>query len=369
MRNWIISSVIIASMIGCPDRSHAVSSLETVTTFDKERPGNLATTSDGRIIVTMSALSHPTVNVREILQNNKTRAFPNLKWASKPTDNEMGIERTIGIKVSSKGTVWMLDMGSEDLRRLPKLVGWNTKTERIEKVLPIPKESLSNHPFLHDFVIDEKRHKFYIADMDFSNESKRSERPALIVVDMKNGQTSRILEGIKPFMPSGDSIRVNGKIISSKTSAGTLKAHQYGLNPISIDPQGEWVYFGAMSGTDVFRIRAEKLSTLPSGSKETKNVEWYSKKPHCDGFVVDDKGNIYVTDIEQSAIGISNPKGYRIVIKDDQKLQWPDGLSIGTDHFLYITVNQLNTLPELNGGVDESKPPYYVHRMNIKSLK
>jgi sugar lactone lactonase YvrE len=344
--------------------------LETISVFDRERPGNPAVTPDGRVIVTMSALSSPKVNVREILKDGTTRAFPNKKWSEKPGPDGVGITKTIGIRSTSDGTIWILDMG--DIKNnptlLPKLVGWDTKNDRLKKVIPISKDVLKNNPFLQDFAVDEKRNKMYIADMDFNEEEGKSEKPAIIVLDIDTGKAKRVLENAASLMPENEPIVIKGKPIGSVNRKGKKVIHYYGLNPVTIDLTNEWVYFGAMSGRSIYRIPAKMLSdSLEMKLSLEKQVEKYSSKPQSDGFVVDGKGNIYVTDVANSAIGVSNPEGYRVLIQDKEKLSWPDGLFLGNDGQLYITANELNTLPNLNFGKDESTPPYYVHRLKINT--
>jgi hypothetical protein len=50
----------------------------------------------------------------------------------------------------------------------------------------------------------------------------------------------------------------------------------------------------------------------------------------------------------------------------DKRLSWPDGVELDAEgRWLYITANQLHRLPVLNGGLDESKPPFHVLRLRV----
>ncbi|WP_059350188.1 L-dopachrome tautomerase-related protein [Bacillus coahuilensis] len=340
--------------------------LEVVKEFTRERPGNLAVTPDGRVFFTVHALTDSKIQIRELLKNGRTPPFPSLDWAQKPTEpGSKGIVKTIGIKASSQGDIWVLDMGELPLFE-PALIQFDSKKRTFKRKFVIPKEYLGDHPFLQDFVLDEKRNKIYIADMDFNQEKGESEKPAIIVVDVTDGKIRRALEADPTMMPDQEPIVVNSKEIASVNSKGETVTHYYGLNPITIDPANEWVYYGAMSGKKVYRLPAEELAKFNLNQTTlSKSIEEYGPKPFSDGILVDDKGNVYITDIMSSAIGVTTPSSYRVLYQDKNRLPWPDGFALH-DNQLYIVANELNTLPGLNKGKDESTPPFYIHRISIK---
>ncbi len=47
--------------------------------------------------------------------------------------------------------------------------------------------------------------------------------------------------------------------------------------------------------------------------------ERYGEKALCDGIGIDVAGNVYVTDLENNAIGVTGPDGsYSVLVKDDE---------------------------------------------------
>lgn len=365
MKRAQILMAVILLLIAAGIKPVYAQELETVKSFDSIRPGNPAVTPLGEIFLTMSALSNPEINVNKLTPDGTLIPFPSEKWASRPKrPDEEGIVKAIGIKASRNGEVWILDMG-ELPEYLPKLVSFDAHTGELRKKIDIPQSQLRKHPFLQDFVIDEKRNKIYIADMDFNTDTGMSEKPAILVADLQTGNIQRKLEAHPSTMPLMKPIIVNGKKISSRNSKGESVIHYYGLNPISIDEDSQWVYYGAMSGEKIYRISAKLLADKQTpDDKIEKAIQFYAPKPFSDGFIVHSTGDVYVGDIQRSAIGISSPSGYRIVVQDKKKLKWPDGFSI-QDGWLYVTANELNTLPGLNNGMDESTPPYYLNRLKI----
>ena len=344
--------------------------LQTVATFDDVRPGNPAVAPGGRTFLTMSALSEPDVNVVEVLAGGGTRPFPNPGWAGQPGPRSVrGIAATIGIRTGPDGTVWVLDMGDReaDPTQPPKLVAWHADGT-LARVVFFPEPVLREHSFLQDFAVDPRRGRVYVADMTFDPEAGASDYPAFLVVDLETGMVRRVLERHPSTMPSGEPVVVDGRAVGHLDPAGQPVPHLYGLNPVAIDPQGEWVYFGAMGGKAVHRVPAAALADpdLPPG-RLAALVEQYAEKPHSDGIAVDGAGNVYVTDVERHAVGVARPEGYRTLVRDGERLAWPDGLSLADDGWLYVTANQLHNLPALNYGVDASRPPFYLHRLRISS--
>ncbi|TSD89331.1 gluconolactonase [Mycobacterium sp. KBS0706] len=337
--------------------------LETVATFPQERPGNPTVTRDGRVLVSISAIIAPEFAVRAIGKDGHHPPYPDDTWAGKPRPDGRGMVGVIGIRADSDDIVWILDMG--DRGHQPKLVGWNDRDHRLHRVVVLPQNVLRPSSFAQDFVVDRRRRRIYIADMTL-NEQGASDYPAIIVVDLDTGLSWRVLERHPSLLPGDEPLSVDGKTISLRTADGQLIPYRYGLNPIGIDPLGRWVYFGAMSGKSVHRIDAGLLAAQDSDALLAERVEYWCPKPHCDGFDVDARGNVYVTDVENSAIGVASPAGYTVLVRDPDLLGWPDGVELDANgRWLYITANQLHRLPVLNGGLDESRPPFHVLRLRV----
>ncbi len=144
---------------------------------------------------------------------------------------------------------------------------------------------------------------------------------------------------------------------------GQVYPFRLALDPVTIDPAYEWVYWGALTGTAIYRARAADLANPGlSADALAARVEAYREKPVCDGISVDVEGNIYITDVGRNAIGVATAEGYT-VLASDPRMVWPDGLAFGPDGHLYVTVNQLNRDSAQNAGVEAGEPPYYILRV------
>lgn len=328
MKKILLSSIILASGLF----ANAQEVLKTVATFS-ERPANLTITNEGRVFVSIHPLVNPTTKLVELTAIGSKNIYPNKEY-SFGEDSKIGA--TIAIKADSKNNLWILDLGKK------QIIVWDINNNSLKNIINISPKSLKNASFLQDFVLDEKRNRLIIADMT-QGDLKSKPEPAFIVVDLKTGISKRIAQGHKSMMPDFEG--------------------GFALNPIAIDPSFTWVYFGAIHGKKVYRVPADSFEREED---VVKNIEEYALKSFSDGIAVDSKENIYITDIEKQAIGVSNKNGYKILASLPIGQTWPDGLAVANDGYVYATVNQLNKSAALNNGLEEGVAPYLIVKIELE---
>jgi sugar lactone lactonase YvrE len=344
---------LVATQHAAQAQSREGAPVEIVATLDR-RPANPAVTPDGRLLFSQHPLDAPEFKVMEWVPGGAPRPFPNVEWSRDR------LRAVIGIRAGQNGVVWMLDMGGGG--QAPRLVGWDTQRDALHAEIAIPVAAVRPNSFLQDFALDQAREQAFIADMtrgDLVGES----RPAIIVVDLRSGQTRRVLEGHESFAPDGR-VTIDGRTLATRTPDGRRTELELGLNPITISPDGAWVYYGPVNGRGLWRIPAATLADASlAPSALAARIERYGEKRSSDGISVDGAGNVYVTDVEAHAIGVATATGYRILARDSERLRWADGLAFGPDGWLYATVNQLNLHPAVNGGEEGGRPPYCIVRV------
>ena len=75
-------------------------------------------------------------------------------------------------------------------------------------------------------------------------------------------------------------------------------------------------------------------------SNLSQKVERAGDKPISDGITMENSGNVYITSITDNSIGVTQSTGqYRKLIKR-KDLAWPDGMAVGPDNYIYVTINQ-----------------------------
>ncbi len=299
----------------------------TVFTSAKVRPGNMAITSDGKIFTTMNPLVSPDIKVHLVNpEDNTSVPYPNDEYAKGANSIMKGV---IGIRADKDDNLWMLDMVAK------KYFGWNTKTNKLIKTIDLPTNVLKPASFLQDFIIDEKRNRLIIADMT-QGDLKSAPEPAFIVTDIATGESQRMAQNHPSMMPEMEG--------------------GFALNPIGIDPDFEYVYFGALHGRTLYRVPA---ASFDDNEKLITSIKKWGKKSYCDGIAVDGNENVYVTNIEESALGVSNKNGFKNIAKLPDGQSWPDGPYVFKGD-VYSTVDQLNRTAALNKGNDVSKAPYLI---------
>lgn len=339
-----------------------VGTLETVTEFTDYRGGGVAITPEGRIFVSMFPMDSPKYRVVELMANGTKRPYPTIDWADGTETGEVGISGVIGIHSDSKGVLWILDMGSE--KSPAKLVGWDSVKEQLHATIEIDKAATLGNSFLQDFVIDEVNQKIYIADMSLGNLAGET-KPAIISIDIKTGKAKRILEGTSSFMPPQRDIIIDASLLASKSEDGKVTKLHLGLNPIAIDGESKWVYFGAVSGEIIYRIPASVLADDNiSDEKRASKIEEFGPKRPSDGIAIAPGGGILATDVENSAVGLTTKGKYEVLVQDKQ-LSWPDSIAV-SNGWVYVTQDQLHLLPPFSQGLGNAKPPYKLMRFRYQ---
>lgn len=337
-----VAAALVFGLMGCagtPDEQMkgSVAGLEVVRTFPSEMPpGNLAIGPDGRMFISVHAFyGEPPAHVVELLEDGKTRPYPSVAWARKATSSGgPGMNGVLGVQVDSLGVLWILDGQSPE--RPGRLIGWDTRTESLFKEIVLTPPATTADSFLNDLAIDRASGAVYIADS----------AGAVIVVDIESGRARRVLDGHRSTTPEDIDMIVEGGLV---TLAGAPA--RVGINPITIDAEGRFLYFGPMSGTSLYRVSTKDLRDSGlSAEALASRVERYGDKPLSDGSTVDGAGNVYITAVADNAIGVVGASGRYRTLFEGAELAWPDGFAVGADGMIYVTVNALHRSPALNGG-------------------
>lgn len=325
-------------------------------------PGNIAVGPDGRVFLTMHQAFGPDLKLVELLPDGTTRPYPTEAWAHAPGGDGIGLHSPLGLQVDTSGILWVID-NAEGVHRGeggPKVLAWDTRAEELHRVVEVPAPASTASSFVNDIAVDRANDALYLADMT------GDDGPAIIVVDLQTGEMRRRLAGADPLLLEADApIVIDGQETRNPGPTAEGVEHRAGLNPITIDPNGEWVYFGAMHGTSVHRVRSADLRDFALSDEDLlARIERYGDKPVSDGITIDAAGNVYITDLNGKAIGVTRPDGSYEALVTDEMMVWPDSVSAGPDGHVWVAINQLNRSVPLNAGTDESTPPYHIARVD-----
>lgn len=321
--------------------------------------GNIAFTAKGDLVYSHHPFFNPKFRVVKYDAKTKTTTpFPNEEWNTPRETDDHYLSNVLGIRNDKNGIVWLLDMGQRN-PVTPKIVGWNTITDKLERIYYLPETSVVPTSQPNDMVVDTKHHVFVIADEGIGNGGNGS-TASLIIVDMKTGKTRRLLEGHRTTLPENLPTVINGKPL-----AVNGKNLLVGCDGITADKNFEWLYYGPLNGSKIYRVKLDDL--LNENLTETeldKRIETYSDKPNNGGLSIDIDGNLYLTAMESNSVAVilAKDKSTHNIVTDE-KLLWADGVSYNAvDGYMYVSAAQVHLGSVFNNGKNLATAPFYIFR-------
>lgn len=354
MKKYILA---IGLMVGASAYAQTINH-EVFATVEQS-VGNIAFTHEGDLVYSHHPFFNPAYRVVKYDAKTKTKKpFPNEAWNTPRETDDHYLSNVLGIRNDANGIVWMLDMGGRN-PITPKIVGWNTVTDKLERIYYLPETSLAPTSQPNDMVVDTKHGVFVIADEGIGNGGDGS-TAALIVVDMKTGFTRRLLEGTRTTLPENLPTKVGNQFL-----AVNGKNLLVGCDGITADKDFEWLYYAPLNGSKIYRVRmSDLLNENLTEAELDKRIETYSGKPNNGGLSIDADGNLYLTAMETNSVDVVMAKDKsirRIVV--DQNLLWPDGVSYNAvDGYMYVSAAQVHLGAVFHNGKSQAKAPYYIFR-------
>jgi sugar lactone lactonase YvrE len=351
VKQFIVFLCVLTGMMTCacshtdtqPESVEGVAdTLEIVAQLDTG-PGNINVTPTGKIVVSLHQFYGHDVRVASIDDNDRLMPFA----------TTANVNSVLGLQADAEDVVWLLDnaMRGGTTRRL---VAWDASEERLVADIDLTKVT-TDQSFLNDLAVDPVRNTVYIADPAGGADA------AIIVVDVVRGAARRVLQGHKSVIPEDMDLVIDGNPVRILADDGTEIRPRVGINPIALDKDGEWLFYGPMHGRSMYRIRTADLRNVGLAPDDLAiRAERWSEKPICDGISIDNAGNVYLGDLAKNAIGvIGSDRKYSVLISDP-RLSWVDAFSFGDNGYLYAVVNQLHRSAVLNGGESATQPPYLI---------
>jgi sugar lactone lactonase YvrE len=293
--------------------------------------GNVAVSAGGRIFITYHPLAKPAVKVAEIFRNGTSVAYPDAAWQSKAD----GFQTPQGIVLDSAGRLWVLDHGRNGFGT-PALLAFDIATGELAHRHDFGRDEAGWGSYLNDLSVDAENDKVYIADTANYNFD-----PALIVYDIGTQTARRVLEDHVSVKEEAVDMVVEGEKV---VVLGAMPL-RVAVDSIVLDLASDYLYYGPMSGTKMYRISTTALLDASlSVEALAARVEIFAPKPLSDGITIDAEGTLYLTAIEDRAIAVIAPNGQGATLVRDERLVWPDGLSFGPGGWIYVTDSQLNRI-------------------------
>jgi sugar lactone lactonase YvrE len=337
-----------------PDRSGAprleASALEVVADLDLP-PGNIAVGPDERIFFSFHPEAAPEVLVAEWVDDSAV-PYPSAEFQPGGSDPR-AFQSVLSLRIDRLNRLWVLDYAVHGTGQ-PRLLGFDLASGEVVHQIDFPREIAPLGSHLNDFQVSPDGRHIYIADASIV-----AMRPGLIVVDLETGENRRLLEGhvsveAEDFVPV-----VQGR----KMEIFGLFAIRPGVDSIALDRSGEWLYFAAVTAQQMYRVRTSDLDDPSLSASELESrVETFAEKTMSDGITTDIKGNVYITDPENSAIHTLGPDGTLTTLLETSELRWPDGFSFGPGGWLYVTASALHHVIGRSEDHIRAHAPYQIYR-------
>jgi sugar lactone lactonase YvrE len=314
-------------------------------------PGNVAVSADGRVFFTFHPEGAPATKLAEWV-DGRALPYPSPEWQTE-TEGIPYFRTPLAVRIDRQDRLWVLDFARYALAT-PRLLAFALENGELVYEHAFPREIAPLGSMLNDFQVDAAGGRIFIAEA-----SPFLATPAIVVHDVAARTSRRLLERHPSVLAEDYVIQAPGRDMVI-LGAYTLRI---GVDSIALDRAGEWLYYGPVNGGRLYRARVEDLIDESLAAEAlAARVETFSAKTLSDGLSTDDAGNVYLTDMEHSAIlRVTADRELRTVIAD-RRLRWPDGLSFGPDGSLYVTASALQEVIFRSGANLRANAPYSIFR-------
>jgi sugar lactone lactonase YvrE len=330
--------------------------LELVAELDTP-PGNVSVSQQGRVFLSFHPDAHPDWNVVEWV-NGKAEPFPGENWQPAGT-HQLAFQQVLSIRVDQQNRLWVLDNGFHGIGQ-PRLLAFDIDTRELVHRFDFPSDVMGLGSHANDFQVSADGLYIYISDASIV-----AKTPAVVFYNVEMKRARRVLENDISVRAGAYEPVVQGRAM---TIAGVFTINP-GVDGIALSRDGETLYYASVSGDMLYSIPTRHLKYAQANDQILAGfVEPVGRKTMTDGMSTDTQGNIYLTDIEHSAIVRMDASGNRETLIKTDTLRWPDGLSFGPDGYLYITCSALHQVLGKLPSEISSAAPYQVYRVRTDAL-
>ncbi|MBW2503902.1 MAG: hypothetical protein JRE16_04955 [Deltaproteobacteria bacterium] len=348
------SLVAWSQIVACtPARDAAENAVVLTEVGRSERQWTgIAISPDERIFVNYPRWSDDVpVSVGELSDDGTVMPYPNEeinRWreGADPGEHFVCVQSVV---IDREGFLWILDPANPKFQGVipggAKLLKIDLGSKQIIQRVLFPESIAFPKSYLNDVRIDTQRQIAYITDSGVG---------AIVVVDLNTGESRRLLD--EHFSTSSENITLNiGGKPWIRPDGIVPQVHADGL---ALDPEGQYLYYQALSGRNLYRIDTEWLRNAQySAELVAGKVEHLQQSGASDGLLYGQDHRVYISALEENAV-----KAYRIsdgqveIVVKDEMLAWPDSFAAGPDGAIYVTTSQIHLWRQI-------KEPYKIFKI------
>lgn len=317
-------------------------------------PGNLAVSPSGRLFFTQHPEARPQQNLM-VWDEGQARPWPSAALQPGGKDPD-ALNEVLSIRIDRQNRLWALDNGTHGLKP-GRLLAFDLDSGAVVHRYTFPRDFAGLGSHLNDFQVAPDGHTIYIADASFFAKS-----PAIVVYDVRQQIARRVITDHE----SVDAEFYTPVVQGVKMQALGLVSIRPGVDSIALSRDGDWLYFAPVTNNYLYRIASRHLRDATLGADAVRaKVQRYALKTMSDGISIDAADNVYISDLEHSAILRLSPDRELTTLVKSERLRWPDGLGFGPDNALYITCSALHQIIGKPPGNVAKFAPYAIYRLPL----
>ncbi|CAF0727874.1 unnamed protein product [Adineta steineri] len=310
------------------------------------------------------ALGDVTLSVAEILSNNTLKPIPGGDWNTfNPTNssNDAG-NRFVNINAvltDSNDNLWVVDSGmygNNTFVNGSKLVKINLQNNTVERIYSTSALNAPSGFALNDVRIGSNY--AYLTESGLGS---------VVIINLANGEVRRVLYD-HPSTKFADPtvVRMERRVVLDQTGQPKRMPN----NNLELSPDEKILYYKPSFSYNWFQISTNDLvnqSLTETQLGENVSVSWNTMP--TGGTTMDDKGFIYLMDLERRAIwqqDMTNNGSWKLIVQDE-RIIWGDASDVSADGYLYVPMSQNNRIPSFNNGKNQVDKPFKIYKIKINS--
>lgn len=329
--------------------------LNLVATTDKHNWNGVAISNDGRLFAEFPRFDkgdYP--SIVEIKKDGSKVPYPNKEWNNwqKGKNPQTAFVSLNAIYINREDNhLWAVDPGDPNFgANIPgaeKLVEMDLSINKVINTYIVPTEMVPGNTHFNDIRI--KGDWVYITE---------STEGSIFVLNKKTKKFRRLLLDSK--LTKADT-SIHPIYFGRTLEASPGKAPVLNADQVELNPAGDTLYFSSPFGPDLYQVATSDLrdESLTTPELEKKISVYITMNP-IGGLIMDKYGNLYLGEVKNGSIRCVGPDKKTKWILQDDRIKWPDALSISPDGTIYIAIAQVGNLPMMSDGKDLRKPPYYI---------
>ncbi|MGZ4815478.1 MAG: L-dopachrome tautomerase-related protein [Terriglobales bacterium] len=351
-----------------------ISHLEIVATFPGPMPTGVTISKEGRIFVNFPRWGDQVDQTVAEVKNGEVIPYPDaaVNHYSNGDKQEDKLVSVQSVVVDPHDRLWILDTGAPNMGPTsyggPKLIAVDLNADRIVKKIVFPQDVALTTSYLNDVRFDLRRGR---EGMAFITDSS-AQTPGIIVVDLATGKAWRRLGGDPSTHPDPNFVPVlEGELFANVENGKAVARLKAGSDGIAVSADGKTLYYCPLSSRHLYSVNVDALADQgkPEDDVAATVKDLGEKGGASDGLESDAEGRVYLSDYEHDSIHRRNRTGEIETLVHDPRVLWPDTLSLGPDHYLYFTANQLHRQPQFHGGKDLRQKPYVLFRVKVDGTR